>query len=790
MKLDRWFRLLTHVALGLSCTCLVYAEVPFLPGLQVCLLPLLVLLVVAYRLDGSWVLPAWGANLLGALIAAAAGIWLALQLNDEESWTIQVPLLGALLPYLGPVLMALLVVKLFRPSGPGDFWLVQGMGLLQVGLGCVLATGAVFGLLLIAYLACGLSCLSLHYQCAANGSPRTARDERGRAGKQDSGSPARTAPRAPLFPVVRWTATVAGLALGLFLLTPRSGDAVWDPVSRFRGTRNSPGQTRTGLGTSINLNASGPIEVDEEVALLVQATDEHGAPKLDLPADTRWRGLVFDSYEGGQWLVKFQVPFLPRHQAELPDFGPGQFYLTFNVRPRKVGSLPLAEPIRLGRRQAGRRRLLPVVQLSPIGRRQPPLFGVVSGTPVPALLTSRDEFRYRQVVPAGNNRDRCPVERLDALYVELLVQQPTRGLTDWTAGLLRRLAAEPRYQLADLSFDPEEPGRDFLLEPEQWERAARALTDYLANSGEFTYTLNRPRDDLAIDPVMDFLVNVRAGHCDRFATALALMLRSVGVPTRVVTGYRGAEGQGDGTYAIRHSYAHSWVEVLVPRDPVRAGNFDWLTLDPTPSDEAPSSASRFSLSRWWNGSRRNGEAFWHDLIVEYNADQQAELWEHLQASLRPSILAAGLSACAAALVAWLLLRMRRTRRAAPGRASLPAAAFHARLLALLGRHLNLTPEPGQTPREFAAAVRIPLLTAGLPADLAILPIRVADLFYRVRFGGQPLTGDEGRDLDARIDDLAVALASPQASPLPSSAVSTHAATSAEPIKTIHSEQEN
>lgn len=59
----------------------------------------------------------------------------------------------AVLPYTGPLLMAALLVKVFRPRGPGDFWRLQGLGLMQVGLGCVLAAGPEFGGLLLAYLA-------------------------------------------------------------------------------------------------------------------------------------------------------------------------------------------------------------------------------------------------------------------------------------------------------------------------------------------------------------------------------------------------------------------------------------------------------------------------------------------------------------------------------------------------------------------------------------------------------------------------------------------------------------
>ena len=165
MRLDVAYRLFNHLTLGLACACLIEAERPFLPGLAFCLAPFLGLVAVAFLTEGRWVLPVWGANVLGALIAGGAVAWVVVQVR-EDNWTQQVPLAVAVVPHLGPLLMALMLVKLFRrpgPAGVGEFWLLQGLGLLQVGLGCVLANGPAFGPLLAAYLAAALPCLALHY---------------------------------------------------------------------------------------------------------------------------------------------------------------------------------------------------------------------------------------------------------------------------------------------------------------------------------------------------------------------------------------------------------------------------------------------------------------------------------------------------------------------------------------------------------------------------------------------------------------------------------------------------
>src|SRR6516164_6248484 len=137
MRLNLCFRLSHYVTLALACACLVQAESAYLPRLPACLAPLLGLMAGAFFAEGRWTLPAWGANLLGLVVTVGSGYWLAVQLQGPGR---ALPLTAVIVPHLGPLLLALLLVKLFRPRGPGNFWLVQGMGLLLVSLGCVLAT--------------------------------------------------------------------------------------------------------------------------------------------------------------------------------------------------------------------------------------------------------------------------------------------------------------------------------------------------------------------------------------------------------------------------------------------------------------------------------------------------------------------------------------------------------------------------------------------------------------------------------------------------------------------------
>jgi hypothetical protein len=757
MRPERWFRLLNHATLGLACMCLVFAEEPFLPGVQLLLAPVWVLLAAAWWGEGRWVVPVLWANLLGLLIIAGGVAWLGWLLSDPESWIYTAPMPAGLVPPLGPVLLALLLVKLFRPRGPADFWLLQGMGLLQVGLTCVLGTGPEVGGLLAAYLAAGLGCLAAHYLAAARAAPGQPWAVAGTGGRTARGF-------LPAF-VLRWTVWIGALALALFLLTPRIEDADWEPLRYFR-SMDTP-RTPTGFHKDIDLLETGSVELSNEVAWMVQAADDAGRPKTDLSSEQRWRGAVVDSYGLGIWTAELQLP-RPHPdgppQTELPDFGPGQVILTFTVTPRQAGGLFLAEPVRLGPLA----RPLPALHLLPVERRRP-LFAEVAGTVLPRRHVWRQEYVYRQVVPPPGDAGRTPAPHLSQAYVEHLTRPAVAGLEEWTVRLLRRLERQERYHLDGALPVPPADGstRGFVLDPDQWERVAHALADYLAHGGEYTYALELRRQDSALDPVLDFLINVKQGHCERYASALALMLRAIGIPARVVKGFRGAEHQGDGVYLVRQSFAHSWVEALMPG--TGEDGYDWLTLDPTPDAAGPTASS--ALGRWWEAGRRSGREFWRTVIVDFNSDQQAEIVARLAArggaaaALGGGVKGAiGLLACLAAgfagwryrrKAAWLLSVL----SFGGGRSAALQVSFYRRLLALLERYAGLAPAPGQTPREFAAAAGVALRRQPATARLADLPGVLAEVMYRVRFGGEALTEEEERALEGSLQELAAALRS-------------------------------
>src|SRR5699024_10720588 len=108
--------------------------------------------------------------------------------------------------------------------------------------------------------------------------------------------------------------------------------------------------------------------------------------------------------------------------------------------------------------------------------------------------------------------------------------------------------------------------------------AARKLAAWLQQ--EHTYTLELSGD--VEDPLADFLFERKAGHCEHFATALTLMLRTQGIRARLATGFFGGERVND-VYIVRAGDAHAWTHVLVP-------GRGFVTVDATPPAHRPSQA--------------------------------------------------------------------------------------------------------------------------------------------------------------------------------------------------------
>ncbi|MBI1320773.1 MAG: DUF3488 domain-containing protein [Candidatus Hydrogenedens sp.] len=143
---------------------------------------------------------------------------------------------------------------------------------------------------------------------------------------------------------------------------------------------------------------------------------------------------------------------------------------------------------------------------------------------------------------------------------------------------------------------------------------ARALEAFLSGP-DFEYTLNLPvmPPDHAIDA---FVLNIRQGHCEFYASALALMMRSLGIPSRVVSGYRGGEwSDSTHTYTVRGSMAHLWTEAYF-------SNAGWVRFDPAPAILMEPPGGVMGLLQRVNDAQLRMQMFWYREVISFDRGLQ------------------------------------------------------------------------------------------------------------------------------------------------------------------------
>ena len=150
---------------------------------------------------------------------------------------------------------------------------------------------------------------------------------------------------------------------------------------------------------------------------------------------------------------------------------------------------------------------------------------------------------------------------------------------------------------------------------------AHAIERYLRRYAYSTELLSSE----AADPLAHFLFERRKGHCEYFASAMTVMLRSIEVPARVVTGFQGGlYNPVSGWHVIRAADAHSWVEAWIPGS-------GWRTYDPTPPDP---DAGRAGLLTRLGMYLDAAETFWQEWVLSYNLDRQMVLAYKMEESGR------------------------------------------------------------------------------------------------------------------------------------------------------------
>jgi hypothetical protein len=272
---------------------------------------------------------------------------------------------------------------------------------------------------------------------------------------------------------------------------------------------------------------------------------------------------------------------------------------------------------------------------------------------------------------------------------------------------------------------------------------ARKLEAYFRS--KFTYELGTPELS-RLDPLEDFLFRQRKGHCERFASALALLLRLKEIPTRVVVGYvpvcRNLLSAG---YNIRFKDAHAWTEAYFPE-------FGWVQLDATPRGIGPTEHQSFS------DLFQDLDVAWSLYVVNFDGTAQFHLFSmavrsfgSFAAWIRQNVATGSAALLLAVLMfCWRPLRQRLAARPeTPGTASSErrmAEHYYGQLLELLqqqGFHRGMS----QTPFEFLQAIKTGVLPGAAEVEM------ITQFFCSTRYGRRTLARHEQKDIQRALEKI-------------------------------------
>jgi transglutaminase-like putative cysteine protease len=486
------------------------------------------------------------------------------------------------------LVLFVMVVRLFSAQRERDHYFLSVIAFLMVLAAAVLTVNSVFllafaGFMLMAvatFILMEMRRASAKATIAAKNSPDA------RAYRKMAFALAGVAPGIGL-------CILAGAA-GIFFLLPRTS-------SGYLNAYASGGNLSTGFSDRVELGRIGQIQQSSSVVMHIQIEGDKGGV-----FDLKWRGVSLNLFDGRVWSSPHQRYLAPRL--------PGN---SFSLLPRSVSGAGL-------RATAPSRSIRYKVLMEPMNTN---VF-FLAATPT----TLDGSYRAVAVDNGGAVFDLDPEHPISIYEAASNIAQPS-------AAQLRSAAVDyaPAVPLNDLQLPALDPriaplARQITSQASSNYDRAVAIERYLQTHYGYTLQLSRsvPRDPLA-----EFLFQRKAGHCEYFASSMAIMLRTLRIPARVVNGFRGGEFNDiTSQYLIRASDAHSWVEAYFP-------GYGWMSFDPTPA--APP-----EMSTGWRRFYLYADAmasFWREWVVNYDLSHQQhlafsssqsgrELVQHLQAWAR------------------------------------------------------------------------------------------------------------------------------------------------------------
>jgi transglutaminase-like putative cysteine protease len=486
-----------------------------------------------------------------------------------------------------------------------------------------------------------------------------------------------------------------------------------------------PRKTRmVGFSDHIDLGVVGRLQTDPSIALRLTYSDMPAVPPERLAVYLR--GATLDHYDGQAWTKDQAVLHAAEHERSV-----------YPVR---------RWPNRMTDRSV-------VIELSPI---DPPIVFL------PADATAL------QILPQMHG------EGEDTVTLFRSTEDDFHYAAEPSAGLRYRVFFAPQEPACSPALQPGERAKYLNVPPSISSRVARLARDWVGSEitparqaqtiervlrTKYRYDLDSP-SGAAPNPIEDFLFSSKRGHCEYYATAMAVMLRTLGIPSRDVTGFAAATYNRFGHfYVVRQSDAHSWVEAWID-------GVGWQRFDPTP---AQANVSRSEYSGTIRVIRDLIEAAahrWSRHVEAYDVQQQMQLVNSLRAraqnwglSSKADLWLVARVALASLLTVMIAVRLwqlwMRNRQKARGNSATqtnisPPAKIAIRLyqeLELVMSEFGVARPPSIPPTAWA----MQLMHQGHPIGGTVAIMTQA--YVEARFGGHDLTQTEIQEYEYNIKTL-------------------------------------
>ncbi len=380
-------------------------------------------------------------------------------------------------------------------------------------------------------------------------------------------------------PIPRAFLVTTTLLSGVTLLFSAVVFLTFPRMARGWAGRGEPTATSiAGFADEVRLGSHGSrIFGNPQIVLRVEFPD--GRPE-DFQA-LYWRGRSYDRFDGIRWSRSPRVP---------PSLAPSAWYSSWGreTLEQRIYSAPLDSQVLFA--------LHPTVDVEAHSEIQP------------IFDNTGDLLYWGSATPAYTVRS-------------IRARPQPADLMAATGGFFP--AQQYFLQLPPLS-DPVRALADSLLGelPDPYQKA-QALVDWFQS--EFAYTLDLPGS--ASEASLDhFLLRRRAGHCEYFSTAMAVLLRTQGILAREVNGFLGGEWSDFGDYlAVTQNQAHAWVEVWFP-------GYGWVPFDPTPAG----TGAGFAETNWFWPGRFLFDAIqhrWNKWVLDYSFQTQFGIFQRTRAAL-------------------------------------------------------------------------------------------------------------------------------------------------------------